>query len=104
MGHTTIEDLHDAVDIQPGAVVSKVIYRDGSMNVTVFGFDTGEGLTEHTAARIAVVEVLAGRLRLTVGAEIYEAGPGFWLRMDAGAAHDLLAEEPTLMLLTMIGS
>lgn len=103
MTHAAIEDARSAVAIQQGAVVSKVIYRDESLNVTVFGFDAGEGLTEHTASRTAVVEVLSGRLELTVDGETYDAGPGFWLRMATGAPHALVAMEPTLMLLTLIG-
>jgi len=102
VSHTTIEDLSAAVQVQPGAVVSKVIYRDGSLNVTVFGFGQGEGLTEHTASRTALLEVVTGRLELTVDGHAYDAGPGFWLRMAAGAPHELLAKEPTVMLLTLI--
>ena len=49
MAHTTIDSAADAVAIQVGAVVSRVVYRDEDIDVTVFGFDTGEGLTEHTA-------------------------------------------------------
>jgi quercetin dioxygenase-like cupin family protein len=104
MTHAAIEELAASVDIQPGAVVSKVIYRDEALNVTVFGFDAGEGLTEHRASRTALIEVLAGRLELTVDGEGYDAGPGFWLRMETGAPHALLATEPTLMLLTLVGA
>ena len=62
MGSVTFEDLRELVTIQPGAVVSKVVYREGGIDVTVFGFDAGEGLTEHAAARAAIVQVLAGDL------------------------------------------
>ncbi|MGZ6545926.1 MAG: cupin domain-containing protein [Actinomycetota bacterium] len=103
MPHSTIEDLAATVQIQPGAVVSKVIYRDDALNVTVFGFDAGEGLTEHTASRTALIEVLRGRLAITVDGQTYDAGSGFWLRMATGAPHSLVATEPTLMLLTLVG-
>jgi hypothetical protein len=65
MAYTLITDPSTEVSVQPGAVVSKVVHRDG-LNVTVFGFDEGEQLTEHQAARAAVVQVLSGRLRFTV--------------------------------------
>lgn len=97
-----IPDLVAAVDIQAGAVVSKVIHRDETVNVTLFGFDAGEELTEHRAARPAIVQVLAGRLRFTVNGEEFAAGPGFWLHMPSGAPHSLVAAEPTVMLLTML--
>ncbi len=85
-----------------GAVGSKVIYRDEIVNVTVFGFDAGEELTEHRTARPAVVQVLAGRLRFTAGGEELHAGPGFWLHMPSGTPHSLMATEPTVMLLTLL--
>jgi hypothetical protein len=50
MTHVAIADVTNAVAIQPGAVVSKVVHRDEELDVTVFAFDAGEGLTEHTAS------------------------------------------------------
>jgi len=102
MSHVTIEDLAGTVTIQPGAVVSKVVHRDDGLDVTVFGFDAGEGLTEHTAARAAIVQVLSGRMRITVDGDEVDAGPGTWIRMDAGAPHSMEAVTPTVMLLTML--
>ena len=97
-----LDDVGAVVSIQAGAVVSKVVYRDDTVNVTVFGFDAGEGLTEHRAGRPAVVQVLAGRLRFTANSEEFDAGPGFWLHMPSGTAHSLMATEPTVMLLTLL--
>lgn len=102
MTHIAVPELAEVVTIQPGAVVSKVVHRDEDLDVTVFGFDAGEGLTEHTASRSAIVEVLRGRLRFTADGEELDAGPGFWLHMTAGTPHALEAVEPTLMLLTLV--
>lgn len=102
MSHTHVEDLSETVAIQPGAVVSKVVHRDEDLDVTVFGFDAGEGLTEHAASRSAIVQVLSGRLRFVADGEDLDAGPGFWLHMTAGTPHALEAVEPTLMLLTLV--
>lgn len=102
MSHTTIEDLAAEVQIQPGSVVSKVIHRDDTANVTVFAFDAGEELTEHTSSRAAIVQVLSGRLTFTVDGDELDAGPGFWLHMAPEAPHALVAREPTIMLLTML--
>jgi quercetin dioxygenase-like cupin family protein len=104
MAHTTIDDLAESVTIQPGAVVSRVVHRDPRIDVTVFGFDVGEGLTEHAASRPAIVQVLSGRLRLTVDGEDTRMVPGTWLHMERGAPHALVAEEPTTMLLTLLRS
>lgn len=102
MPHLAIADAAASVAVQPGAVVSKVILRDERLNVTVFGFDAGEGLTEHQAAQAAVVQVLVGRLSSMAGGEEYDAGPGFWLHMSPGTPHSLIAREPTVILLTLI--
>jgi quercetin dioxygenase-like cupin family protein len=102
MSHVAVDDVTRAVEIPPDSVVSKVIHRDEDLDVTVFGFDAGEGLTEHTASRTAIVQVLSGRLRVTVDGEELDAKTGFWLRMTAGAPHALEAVEPTIMLLTML--
>lgn len=102
MAHYVIQDIAAEVDIQAGAIVSKVVHRGDGLNVTVFGLDSGQELTEHTASRAAVVQVLSGRLRFTVDGAELDAGPGFWLHMAAQTPHSLLATEPTLMLLTLL--
>lgn len=102
MPHVAIADAAAALAIQPGAVVSKVIYRDEKLNVTVFGFDAGEGLTEHQTSQAAVVQVLSGRMRFKAEAEEIDAGPGFWVHMPPGTSHSLVATEPTVLLLTLV--
>ena len=95
-------DLASAIDIQGGAVVSRVIFNDKRIEVTVLGFDAGAGLSEHQASRAAIVQVTSGRLDFTVDGEQLDAGPGFWLHMEAGTPHSLTAREPTVMLLTLV--
>ena len=102
MTHTAIEDLAAQVAPQTGAVVSRVVHRDADLDVTVFAFDAGEGLTEHTATRPALVQVLTGRLRLTVDGQDVDLRPGGWVHMEPGAPHALSAEEPTIVLLTLL--
>jgi quercetin dioxygenase-like cupin family protein len=94
----------DQVTIQAGSVVSKVVHRDEALNVTVFGFDAGEGLSEHQAARAAVVQVVSGRLRFTVDGEDLDLLPGSWLHMSPRTPHALEAMEPTVMLLTLVSA
>ena len=102
MSHVTIDDVAKAVTIQPGAIVSKVVHRDDDLNVTVFAFDAGEGLTQHTASRPAIVQVLTGRLQLTIEGEVVSAVPGTWIHMSPGAEHAIVSVEPTVMLLTLL--
>lgn len=102
MPHVAIGDPASAISIQPSAVVSRVIHRDEKLNVTVFGFDAAEGLTEHQTGQTAIIQVLSGRLALTVDGEDLDALPGFWLQMGPGTPHSLNARQPTIMLLTLI--
>ena len=102
MSHVTIENVAKIVAIQAGAVVSKVIHRDAEVDVTVFAFDAGEGLTEHTASRPAIVQVLTGKLQFTADGEDVNAVPGTWIFMTPGAQHAIVAVEPTVMLLTLL--
>ena len=103
MAHSLISDPASEVTTQAGAVVSKVVHRGDGLEATVFAFDADEQFTEHQAARAAVVQVLSGRLRFTVDAEELDLGPGSWLQMAPGAPHSLIAAEPTVMLLTLVG-
>ena len=102
MSQIAAVDAIAAVSIQSGAIVSKVVHRDQILDVTVFGIDVGEGLTEHTASRTAIVQVLAGRSRFTVEGEEFDATPGYWIQMAPGVPHSLVAEEPTVMMLTLL--
>lgn len=104
MAHITVTDATAAVTIQEGAIVSKVVHRDDQLNVTVFGLDGGEGMTEHQASRTAIVQVLMGKLEFIVDGESLEAKPGFWLQMTPGTPHAIRAIEPSVMLLTLIAS
>jgi quercetin dioxygenase-like cupin family protein len=104
MPHGLIIDPPSEVAIQPDAVVSNVVHRGDPMNVTFFGFDADGELTEHQAARAAVVQVLSGRLRFSIDGEEFELVPGSWLHMTPGTPHSVVATEPTIMLLTLVGS
>jgi quercetin dioxygenase-like cupin family protein len=95
-------DVASTIDIQTGSVVSRVIFSDNGIEVTVFGFDAGAGLSEHQASRAAIVQVIKGRLEFTADGEQLDAGPGFWLYMEPGTPHSLAAREPTVMLLTLV--
>jgi quercetin dioxygenase-like cupin family protein len=104
MPHIVLPEVAGAIAIQTGAVVSRVIFHDDRSEVTVFGFDAGEGLSEHRASRSAIVQVIKGRMEFIADGEQLDAGPGFWLHMEPETPHSLIASQPTVMLLTLIGS
>jgi len=71
-------------------------------NVTLFAFDAGQELSEHTAPLDALVLVLEGALTLTIGGTPVRATPGTIVRMPASVPHAVYALEPTRMLLIML--
>lgn len=101
-GATIFNDIAGEIEIPPDGTLSRVLYQDDQVRVVVFAFDAGQELTEHTAARPAVMQVLHGHLHLTLGAEETTAEPGSWIRMPAQLPHSVLAHEPSVMLLTLL--
>ena len=101
-GATVFTDIATKVEIPQDGTLSRVLYQDERLRLVVFAFDAGQELTEHTAAVPAVVQVLRGRLHLTLGAEEVTAVPGSWIRMPAKLPHSVRALEPSVMLLTML--
>ena len=96
--------LAGLVEYQEGSVVSRVVLKKPTGNVTVFAFAEGEGLSEHTAPFDALVHVLDGRAEVTVGAQAQEVRAGEFLVLPAGIPHALRAPERFKMMLVMIRS
>lgn len=94
--------LADQVDYLPGSVVSRTLAKRKGGNLTLFAFDAGQGLSEHTAPFDAFVEVLDGRAEIVVGGEKVDAAAGETVLMPAGVPHALHARERFKMLLSMV--
>jgi quercetin dioxygenase-like cupin family protein len=83
-------------------IASRVLAKTSGGNVTLFAFDVGQGLSEHTAPFDALVFVLEGALGLTIGGAPVAATPGTVVRMPANVPHALEAKQRTKMLLVML--
>jgi len=83
-------------------IASRVLAKASGGNLTLFAFDTGSGLTEHTSPFDALVLVLAGSLTLSVAGAPVEASPGTIVRLPANVPHAVDAREPARMLLVML--
>jgi len=94
----------DLVSYQDGAVVSRIIVKREAGNVTLFAFDTGQELSEHTAPYDALVQVLDGEAAITVAGRPYRVRAGEMILMPAHQPHALKAVSRFKMLLTMIRS
>jgi quercetin dioxygenase-like cupin family protein len=94
--------MTELVAYQPGSIVSRVILKAGTGNVTLFAFGQGQGLSEHTAPFAALVHVLDGAAEVTVGGVPHHVGTGGMILMPANVPHALEARERFKMALTMI--
>jgi len=94
--------LADLITPTQGGIASRVLAKTGGGNVTLFAFDAGEGLSEHTAPFDALVIVLDGALELTIGGQAIAAAPGSIVRMPANIPHAVDATVATRMLLIML--
>ena len=94
--------LADLVVYQPGSVVSRTIVKNMAGMVTVFAFDEGQGLSEHTAAFAALVHVLEGEAEIVVGGTPHRLRDGDATLMPANVPHALTAVTRFKMLLTML--
>ena len=83
-------------------IASRILAKAPGGNVTLFAFDEGQGLTEHTSPFEALVLVQAGAITLTIGGTPVHATPGTVVRMPANVPHALEAAEPCRMLLVML--
>jgi quercetin dioxygenase-like cupin family protein len=90
------------VEVQPGAVVSREVISKPQGTVSVFAFDQGEGLSEHTAPFDALVHALEGRVRITLGGVPHEVSEGQMIIMPANVPHALTALTPFKMMLVMV--
>ncbi len=94
----------DIIGYQDGSIVSRTIVDKPSGTVTLFAFDKGQSLSEHTAPFDAIVQVLDGKGRFSIAAKAHEVEAGRMLIMPADVPHAVEAVEPFKMLLTMIRS
>ena len=94
--------LSELVDYADGAVVSRTIEKGKAGTLTVFAFDEGEGLSEHTAPFNAYVTILDGVAELTIDGRVVTARAGETVLMPAKIPHALQANQRFKMLLSMI--
>lgn len=94
--------LEQFVDYADGSVVSKTLLKKDTGSLTLFAFDAGQGLSEHTAPFDAVVTILDGEAQITIGGEAQTVKSGEMLIMPANISHALHADARFKMLLVMI--
>ena len=104
MPDSTPVSIADLAAYGDGAIVSRTILDRPTGTVTLFAFDAGQTISEHTTPYDALVQVLAGAIRFTIGGEDMTAAAGQSVLMPAHIPHALTAESQAKMLLIMIRS
>jgi quercetin dioxygenase-like cupin family protein len=97
-----VSQMADLIEYQEGSVVSKQLIKRPFGSVTVFAFEKGEGLSEHTAPFDAMVQIIDGSATVTISKVDYPMKSGEMIIMPAGEPHALKADERFKMMLVMI--
>lgn len=96
-------NLVDEVSIAKESIVSRTLNNDTGGKTILFGFDTGQELSEHTASVPATLHILKGEGSLTLSEETYDIREGAFAIMQANVSHSIVAKTPMIMLLYMHG-
>lgn len=97
-----VAELGALIEVAADATVSRTALKAEGARVVLFAFDAGQELSEHTAAIPILLQVLDGRLRVGAAGEQVELAPGGLVHIGARVPHDVLALEPSRMVLTML--
>jgi len=97
-----VESLGDLLQYQDSSIVSRVLLKNNGGTVTLFAFDLGEGLSEHTAPFEALVFVIDGEAEVEIAGRAYSVRTGEMITLPANIPHAVKAATRFKMLLTMI--
>src|SRR6478672_1237654 len=100
--YTHILDLAKGAESPADGIFSRTIYQDDQLKAVVFGFGQGQELSEHTAAKPAMLFFVKGGASLGLGDDVQEAQAGTWVHMPAGLKHSIKATTPVVMLLVLL--
>jgi quercetin dioxygenase-like cupin family protein len=96
--------LNELIEYQEGSIVSRTLLNKETGTITLFAFDVGQGLSEHTAPFDALVYLLDGEAEIVISGKSFHLGTGEMVLMPANQPHALKAITKFKMLLTMIKS
>jgi quercetin dioxygenase-like cupin family protein len=100
--YTHILDLAKAVEPPADGIISRTVFQDEQVKAVVFGFGQGQELSEHTAAKPAMLFFVQGDASVGLGADVQVAQAGTWVHMPANLKHSIKANSPVVMLLVLL--
>ncbi len=98
---TKIIELKNEIEYQEGQVVSKTLVQNELVSVTLFSFEKGEEISTHAAGGDAMVTVLEGKGKFTIGREVYYLEKGETIIMPKDVPHSVFGEERFKMILVV---
>ena len=96
------QSVDSLVDCQPGSIVSRQLIKSPGGSVTVFAFDGGESLSEHTTPHEALIHVVDGVALIDIDGVRHQVGEGQVIHLPGGVPHAVTAEQRFKMMLVMI--
>jgi len=100
--YTHILDLAKESGPPADGILSRMVFQNDQIKAVVFGFGPGQGLSEHTAAKPAMLFFVKGEASVGLGDDMQEAQAGTWVHMPAGLKHSIKAKTPVVMLLVLL--
>lgn len=100
--YTHILDLAREAEPPVDGILSRTIYQDDQIKTVLFGFGQGQELSEHTAAKPAMIFFVRGEASVGLGDDILDAQAGTWVHMSANLKHMIKAKTPLVMLLVLM--
>jgi quercetin dioxygenase-like cupin family protein len=103
VAYTAVADLLALIpEIPEDTIISRTFLDDKNVKGILFGFAAGQELSEHTASRPAILQILSGEAEMTLGSDKSEARPGTWVHMPAHLPHSIRARTPVIMTLLLV--
>ena len=97
-----VRDLRAEVEVPKDGILSRTVHAGEGLTLTIFGFDTGQELTEHTSTRAAMIEILDGEAEVVLDGDALRLAAGAWITMPPGMRHAIQALSPMRMALTLL--
>lgn len=100
--YTHILDLAKEAEPPADGILSRTVFQDDRLKAVVLSFGQGQELSEHTAAKPAMLFFVKGNATVGLGDDVRDAQPGTWVHMPAGLKHSIKATTPVVMLLVLL--
>jgi quercetin dioxygenase-like cupin family protein len=100
--NTHILDLAKEAEPPADGILSRTVFQDERIRAVVFGFGQGQDLSEHTAAKPAMLIFVMGEASVGLGDDVQEAQAGTWVHVPAHLKHSIKAQTPVVIMLVLL--